>query len=204
MSIQSRIDQVATYAEREFKDFIVHVMRNDEDYRHYYCKHPQSGFSSFEVMEFGSHLVITGDLGDFIFTRCEKMLDWARDSIDSVGYFSSKLVAGSYREDFCKEVAVEWIEEQRNILNGELIDANEIEDLNEVGEIDKRLSILVDLEDYLRYGDIHSFQECVYEEWAEYDVEILDEFWNYTYSFLWCRQGLKFLLNHLYGKNNVN
>jgi len=196
-AINQRIEEVKKYSKKDFSEHKITTILDNETHKHYYiCGN--NGYCWFEIVIIPNNLIILGDLGNLVFYRPNtSMLEWAKGSVDSVSYFAEKVVAGDVKEDFCWDVAREWLEEERATLKAELIDAQEVEDEYEQDDISKRLNILAELEEYIECNDQDAFSRTVYEEYSDYDYEILDSFWNYTWSFLWCREALKFALENV-------
>lgn len=77
-------------------------------YRHLILKKPDTVHWSFHVVTYPNYLVISGDLGAFIFSRTEDMFRFFREDTLSLPYIAEKCLAGKIRE-FSEEVAREHI-----------------------------------------------------------------------------------------------
>lgn len=191
------ISDISRMAQDAFKDHEINLLLNNGLYRHWRCANPKRGYYYFDVVAYPGYLIITGDIGDMIFCRTDDMVAWARDSIDSIGYFAQKVVAGDTKEDFDFDVAKEWIEDERVELKAQLAD----EDYDSK-DVEKNLKLLREAEDYLRWGDKEGFIRFIYEDYSDGDSELISTFWNWNGEFLWIREAVMFLLKNLEKVNN--
>lgn len=107
------------------------VLRDDGVYRHLQFKRPWSSSFYFDLVTYPGHLVMSGDMGAYVFTRLDDMFQFFRSDKGKInpGYWSEKLVAvdcngrqdGSSMtynpeaiKDLIKEKRLEWIRE-RNV-----------------------------------------------------------------------------------------
>lgn len=80
------------------------VLRDDGLYRHVRFAAPGTSMYRFDLVTWPGHLVITGDLQDYHFTRLDDMFQFFRDNPDRPGlrinpdYWSEKLVGGRGRQ----------------------------------------------------------------------------------------------------------
>lgn len=85
-------------AEVFLKDVDKHQMKTLHDtglYRHLLFKRPNSGTYWFEIVTWPHRIAITGDMGDFVFTRVEDMFRFFRsEKLEiNIGYWAEKITA---------------------------------------------------------------------------------------------------------------
>jgi hypothetical protein len=94
----------------------IDVIRDDGVYRHIRFKHPEYPFNWFELVTWPWRLVVTGDCGDFMFSRTEDMFTFfesARGDIN-VHYWAEKLLAPGGFEDAAYEYDFELFQQHVN------------------------------------------------------------------------------------------
>jgi len=83
-------------AEKRLRDFKheVHTYSDEHFIRHVRarCRDGSSQFSH-HIAEYSSALVVTGDMGEWVWVRCTRMFDWARSAWKSDSYFAEKIMA---------------------------------------------------------------------------------------------------------------
>ena len=60
----------------EVAEHKIRVIRDEGLYKHFSVSKPGDSNQSFEIILFPSHLVITGDMGTYCFSRARDMLQW--------------------------------------------------------------------------------------------------------------------------------
>lgn len=182
-AIQRRIQCVESLAAKAFKDHHVELLLNEGVYRHWRCSRIGSWTYGFSVVTFPGRLVVCGDIGFLAVERETDMIPWCRGSIDSIGYFAEKVPNEINVREYDPEVVAEWVAEQ-------LRD----EDVRLVAD---HWEVLTDLA-----GDSDNYADKEYVMREIYESGIVDgcdfpSFDNWMHGFLWCREGVKFLLRHL-------
>lgn len=187
--------EVKERAKELFSAHKVHQLLNIEDYQHWYCS-DGGGFNWFNVVVVPDYLFITGDLGDYtLWLPKTNVLKYVRSHIDNTHYLGQKCVAGKVMDDFVVDRAQEWLAGERAELAAGRIDAMEVESEVELKEIDRKMEVLDEAE--LLLYDGYRFQELLLREYVYDGEEIYDVFEDYAYSFLYCREALRFLINQL-------
>lgn len=109
-------------AEKRLAEFHVETIVDNEHVRLFRCWDGKSGDCAFRVAEYANVLVITGDIGEWVFVRCERMLNWARGACMSDDYFAEKLQA--WRDGQLMEF---WPEAVRNYIDDSLAECDDNE-----------------------------------------------------------------------------
>ena len=147
----------------------------------YRCWDGKSSTYLFDVAEYGANLVVTGDMGEWVWQRTEHMLRWARESWKSDSYFAEKLQA--YRPDsfteWWPEAARQWLREERAERGGEKIEA---------------AAELEELEAELSYGDgEHAFKTAAFNTEHFCDAHDWPAMRRYAYRFHWVQRAIGWL-----------
>lgn len=189
--------QVAAARDRFIADTTGHemdVLRNDGMYRHVRFQKPGTSMYFFDIVTWPGHLVITGDCGDYHFSRITDMFEFFGDRDHGFadarwgitpGYWAEKLrgpgrdTARTYTEDVFRETVGEWLDQQ---CDGSLggYDAHVLRHA-------MHTQVLDDPDGYLtdegvarqRLNDFRHDEHYVSDVW-EYD------FREYTWPYLWC------------------
>jgi hypothetical protein len=77
---------------KDVKNHKLEIKIDDGVYRHLTFKRPDTSCYRFDIVTFPEHLVITGDMGDNVFSRIPDMFDFFRGEINPL-YWSEKIVA---------------------------------------------------------------------------------------------------------------
>lgn len=182
---------------KDVSNFEIKILRDDNLYRHIRCGH-KNGSSNhrFWITTWPGYLAITGDMGDFLFSRIEDMFIFFRDPHMRINpsYWDEKVKATSVFGDGTKKFSVEKFREA--VLN----DAREnlgVNDLNQ--NIMKELDPLLSLE--TEYECIHAIQSFYSEKVAFYD------FWEHdtkewTFHFIWLCYAIVWTINE-YDRINI-
>lgn len=98
-------------AAKRLEKFRVDTIVDNEHVRLFRCWDGESGDCAFRVSEYGNCLVITGDMGGWVFVRQSCMLKWAKSACYSDSYFAEKLEAWHDRElkEFWPEAVERYI-----------------------------------------------------------------------------------------------
>lgn len=174
---------VAENAAKAFADHVVAVELEHGLHRHYRCGKPDSGVYAFHIVTFPGRLIVSGDIGDMAWTRCDDMLNWAMGAVHSTGYFAEKVWHSFKVKQFDGDMAREAIEQEYKDRAEDVEGEEEKEALEEV-----RDEILMAIEDgaenrfYAAYAD---------SDWYGGEFPSVD---NYTAEFLWCREAVAWFL----------
>ncbi|QIG58769.1 hypothetical protein SEA_DATBOI_105 [Gordonia phage DatBoi] len=99
------------------------ILRHDGLYRHIRFAKPGTGIWRFDLITWPGHLVVTGDIEDFHFSRIEDMFQFFRSRPGYVnpGYWAEKLrgpvEVKKYSPELAKQMIVEDFMEQRHSLD---------------------------------------------------------------------------------------
>jgi hypothetical protein len=100
---------------KNVKDHEMTILKDDGEYRHLRFKRADSGQYYFDIVTFPYHLVITGNMGEYVFGPCDDILRIFRghELEDlSLYYFNQKCLAG-HKSEWSSDVF--W-DEVRGIL----------------------------------------------------------------------------------------
>lgn len=212
--MSDRSEQVLWYFNRDTKDHVLTILRDDGLYRHIRYAKPGCSFHHVEVITFPGYLAYVGDMGAFTFQRLPDMFRFFRSPTGDVrhinpGYWSEKLEAVdrscNYREfdrDTAKEEVLAAVREQLDEI-GEYADDCAPEVL-EKWKADTLAEVTRDMT--WAPSDEYGFREWVRDELDETEFEgpprawptdgISMETWSvdlserslqrYTVQYLWC------------------
>jgi hypothetical protein len=172
------------------------LLDHPDGYRHIRFKRPDSGQYGFQLTTWPGYLAITGDMGDFTFTRCNDMFAFFRPddgekqnlSINP-GYWGEKCVAqgrnglDSYSPATFKAHIADWCADDENltpdqwqeIVSEVISQADEGPDAAVRAALDFRLEVEPDRGPGQRARYTDYFQDFWERDCTE---------WNYEY--LWC------------------
>lgn len=178
---------IADSAKDAFKDHVIELKSRNGVYRTWRCGKPNECIYHFVVTTIPGSMIVTGDLGSIVITRCYDMLPWCRGSIDSIGYFAEKVDRGFETEKFSFDALKQWMADTRKDF-GDLDD----EDPDDNEKIERRAAF-------------DELCEAVCEDISEreaYDVfsEYFDEppSWKkYTDRFLWLREAIRWFVTNV-------
>ncbi|MDI3237542.1 hypothetical protein QK338_05350 [Acinetobacter ursingii] len=128
------------------------------------------------------YLMISGDMGCYVFSRTKDMFNFFRDDKNKYsineGYWAEKIQAGEY-EKYSPEAAREALNQEFENWK-ECIEASDEEILEEKQRLDE-----IDTDDYFE------FMEAVRNWCPSKDGVQLNDFWEhdlneYTYHYVWC------------------
>ncbi len=171
-----------------FANHIIHCDLSHGMYRSWRCGILNQNHDSFVITTIPGSLIITGDVGDLIVTRCDDMIAWCRKSISDIDYFAEKVVNSIDTKSYSHEVAREWIEDMIQELENET-------EYDGSGERDEHLSSLRDmldrdLSDYSERMILDELHDC----WTGSDCP---RFITWNKNFLACYFAIKwFIDNH--------
>ncbi|QNL30560.1 hypothetical protein SEA_SPEEDDEMON_1100 [Gordonia phage SpeedDemon] len=98
------------------------VLRHDGLYRHLRFAKPGTGIWRFDLITWPGHLVITGDLEDFHFSRIDDMFEFFRGPVGGInpGYWAEKLrgpvEVKKYSPELVKRRVAESFMQRRHLL----------------------------------------------------------------------------------------
>ncbi len=163
----------------------IKILRDDGVYRHIRFG-TGSSIYALNVTTFPGHLVVTGDMGDYVFNRLNDMFEFFRGNDINASYWGEKLVAEPWGSKFGKH----WSEEAFKQAIKEYL-ANNLDDLADLDEEDskkqKEVIAKIDSEienisceeeayEWIRDFECNDFQ---FDAFYEYDCT------EYTHHYLW-------------------
>lgn len=169
------------------------TMRLDQGmFRSWRCMKPKSWAYGFDVHTTPGHLIVTGDIGDLIVSRCEDMIDWSRGAVKDPHYFAEKVPHSIKTREWSYARSMEWIDQE----------IHDAKDCYGDEEGDKRIKRLVAFRKKAANDGIngemdeHEFCTALYEselalgcDWPDLEV--------FNGNFLWCRQAVIWLLRSI-------
>lgn len=183
------------------KDVAQHKMeirRDENGYRHMVFKRPNSGQYWFQLVTWPGYLAITGDMGDFVFTRTDDMFTFFRPDrwektkdvfYINPGYWGEKCVSrdrggmDEYRPETFKAQVANWCaddedlmpEQWAEIISGVISRADDGHETALRAAMDFQLEIEPDRGPGKRSRYTHYFQDF-------YELDCTE----WTYNYLWC------------------
>lgn len=167
------------------KNHMIEVLQDDGVYRHLHFSHNRSSYYHFSITTFPGHLVITGDMGDYIFQRLPDMFNFfRRDELTiNPGYWAEKCQCNNKWTErlktFSPDLFKDVIQQDVEIF---------IEDLSKSDQ--KEFKTMVEEEVLpLAEDGPHTLSEIMNWQYGkEYPfADLWDyEFYEYTHHFLWC------------------
>jgi hypothetical protein len=182
---------------RDVRDHEITIIKDDGVYRHLRFKRKDSGTFWFDIVTWPGFLAYSGDMGAYMFSRCDDMLDFFRMDSDDFNYksdkklninpyyWSEKLESVSqygggtleYDEDAFRERVTEFFDDY--CRDAEFDETQRDELWEEISD------------SVLSYADEEHRAYDAVSEFSEGDFEFVDFFDagstnRYTYHFIWC------------------
>lgn len=97
------------------------ILRDDGLYRHLRCRKPGTGIDGFDLVTWPGFLCYCGDMGEYVFQRCDDMLAFFRRGLDlepPLEYWAERCVAQDrdgikeYCSDKARQVITEWLDDR--------------------------------------------------------------------------------------------
>lgn len=197
--ITENIKLIENLSQKTFKDHVVTLRHRSScgKFASWRCKNPVSWAYGFDISIEPGRLMVFGDIGTCVWERTENMLEWAKESIESIDYFAEKVVNEIVTKEFSAEKAKAWVNEtflekrkeqqkfdeewlKDNPENDELINNNEDEELKQ------------DLMNAIEEG---CFEHVLFESGLIDGCDFPNlKIWKP--GFLWSREAVKFFLNN--------
>lgn len=187
----------------------MHILHEDGIYRHIRFKRPGTGCMHFDLITYPGHLVYSGDMGCYVFSRLNDMFEFFRTdrrSDDGLyinrSYWAEKLQAvdgGRSHVEGCKEFSEERF---NRAVTGDLIqwirdhrDDTTKEERRELWD-----AVMWDVIGADSDGGGYRKQCAAHDFWHEIKPGLKFEFYDfgehtvtdYTFSFIWCCYALAF------------
>ena len=166
------------------RDYKMKVFKDDGLYRHLRFKNGDSMNGYFDVTTWPGYLCFSGDMGCFVFSRIEDMVEFFADG-ETPGYWSEKVQAESIFGDGVKEFTHEAFQEEMESFKERLLSG--VEDEDRIEEINYEFRDVCDV------GDEHEAIEFIRGlPFDLADVSLPDEF---TFHYLFACHALHFACN---------
>lgn len=169
---------------RDVEKHELQVVHDDGVHRHLHFAQPGTGVMHFDIITYPGHLVYSGDMGCFVFSRLRDMLEFFRERPGkddrlyiNLSYWAEKLQATDRPDGHCK-FDPETFERR---VKGWLDDNDASDELREAVD-DEVLSVAHDGETRARDA-LYSFEYDGKEPFADSWEWDFDE---YTFRFIWC------------------
>jgi len=163
--------------------FQVDTLNDADGVRRFRCWDGKSGIYSFNVIECGSDLIVTGDMGEWVWRRQPRMIEWADGS--EIDYFYGKCCAWKEGElhEFWPEAALDWLSEWG-------VTRTRREDLEE-------LAMLKETWANCDFADERSFHQMLWDSkhFSEYAGDVTLK--RYTFRAMWVHRAIQWLANQL-------
>ena len=152
------------------------LLHNEGLYRHWRCRKPGTSNLGFDVITWPGFFCVTGDMGEYLFSRVADMLPFMHRSCMSYEYAAEKCLAHDGKlEEFDPERLTEWLDELEKEAQAEN-DTESLEKINEVRDA------------YSQYEIESDAFKAIYESGLDSDPP---RFKRYTYHFLWVLYAIK-------------
>lgn len=177
--VRTAMEAVRTAAARAFAGHVLTVEMDQGLHRSYWCRRPGTGIYSFRVVTWPGWLTVSGDVGFLALSRCPDMIDFVRGAIDSPGYLAEKAPGDLEVRRYDPDCGEWWLRES----------------IREADDTKARRRLAAALRDEI-YVDRHTFCAELLERGIVRDCDF-PACENYTGSYLWCREALRWLADRL-------
>lgn len=181
--------QIAERCKNDLADHVVTQLHDDDcKFRVWRCRRSNSWTYGFVVYAPPGWLMMTGDMGECMWSRTYDMIDFARGAIKSLEYFSEKASKDCKIKEHYGELVEEWFSEV------------ESEYLKSHGDpmSDEKLETLGDLRDMWESSNDHQeLRNAIYCDLCSGDCESVPSFEYYSYQYLWKVEALKWFIAKL-------
>lgn len=197
--------RVKRKTEDSVRNFAKHVLtvvvdHGPDVFRHYRCHEPGTSNMHFNVYFFPGRMIVSGDIGFMAWERTFDMLIWARGAVDSIDYFAEKVPNEIETKEWDSEVGKAWVwevffEMVENLVDEEGVDASNAVNAHKAqGWRDTRDELMRHLDN----GYEIFISEVDNSDWSPSKRGgDWPELKQYTTSFLWCREAVKWLIRNL-------
>ena len=173
------------------------ILKDDGLYRHIHFGMFNDSNRSFSITTFPNYLAITGDMGDFVFSRIDDMFEFFNTTDINPDYWAQKVVSQSIFGDGIYHFDIELF--KNNIINyiKSYLDLEENEELPEI-YLDDISSILsaedeIDCINELRNFYPNSLKSNVLADfWMDYSYNSCRSF---NYNYMWCCYAIQYAIS---------
>lgn len=195
MSVHSGLVDVADRRfRRDVEKHELSILRDDGCYRHLRFRSPKSSEYWFDIITWPGHLTVRGDMGCYVFARCDDMFTWfGADRPINPMYWTQKLQAISRFEgvaEFNSKAVHETVLDHVKDWAAEL---NDVEAAALRGAVQSELLVDYETDESARSAleDFEVFGHRFSDVW-EYDFE------TYTIHYLWCCHAITWAIGRYY------
>lgn len=176
--------QVATRFVNDIEQHVITELHRAGLHGYWHCAKPTDSNMWFDIVTFPGGLLITGDMGDYLFRRHDDMIPFMRGSAMSFGYVAEKCVAHDGR-------LREWQPE----LFREALDAFYAENKNDHEDPETFKERLDDLRRWADDGEQAAMQAA--HESGLFDAHDPLDCRTFGYHFLWCLHAIKWFCDRV-------
>jgi hypothetical protein len=182
------LEQAKKSAEQNLKNHRVRQRHRDGDtVRLWRCDNNGSSVYHFTVCAPPGWLIVYGDMGECMWSRTPDMIQFARESINSLGYFSEKVSRDCKIRELRSELAEEWFSTIRD----------EWKQCGRKWTKEHSAALKSIRHEFDNYGLLEDFRKAIYESILCSDSDDLPDLECYTYHYLWKIEALKWFLAKL-------
>lgn len=168
--------QIRELAEKAFADHVITERLRQGFFRSWRCQKPDTWVYGFDITTTPGYLIVTGDIGDLIVSRCADMLPWCRQAVDSTSYFAEKVARSIPTREFSHGEFERWYHEL-------MADPDTPEDHKEVATEAMQWSDNKGMDQL--YEETHEIWDGDPPDWKDWNA-----------NFLWCREAVRWFLQH--------
>lgn len=191
-----KVSQHAELAAKAFAEHKIRMRLNQGMFRSWRCQKPETWCYGFDITTTPGALLVTGDIGTLVVERTNDMISWASSAVRSIDYFAQKVPHEIATEKFDIEVAKEWIGDEIAECRRNYAEAVEFMNTNAQKDFDEQLGKLSDLkitlDEYGEHGFITELADSGLVDGCDWP-----NFKNYTSSFLWQREAVKWFIENM-------
>jgi len=173
---------------------VVAKHREGDECRRWCCSQNGSSKYAFTVLAVPGWLIMFGDMGECMWSRTYDMIDFARNAIRDIRYFSEKVSRDVCIRDGKSELVLEWIKETPEEWEQCYGEPMSKKNKSKFAELCKWWT-----QNGCDQG-IEEFRREIYESGLyEYDCEAIPSFQFYKYHYLWKVEALVWFIEQLDG-----
>lgn len=189
----------------DVKDFVIEIENDNGKNRVIFCHNKNGNLNkSFRIITWHNHLCISGDMGDFVYSRTDDMFEFFRkDKLEiNTSYWTEKMTSCSvfgggdegrgnkFNPDKTKKNVLKYIEDDEDWTDE---DKKELKDRVDDFCFGNNLDII--------YPDILE----LFDEYGEYDYESIRDFFvvEETYHTKWCLYAIVWAIQQYDSINKV-
>jgi hypothetical protein len=161
------------------------VLKDDGLYRHLRFQKPGTSVYYYDLITWPGYLAITGDAGDYVFSRLSDMFEFFEGDGDRINphYWSEKLRGGGYDSarrydaNSVRTHVLQWFEDMASDMDAD--EAQRLREALDLGILDRRESLENEHDAHRLLREFEFNHYRIHDSW-EWDLREYDE------RFLWC------------------